>query len=297
MPLFLLGTITGVYLWKTIYLKCSEKDLVYCNLIAILFTAIGISIKLSFAAFGGLASLIIIVISLKYIFTTQKWPLLRKFYLWPIFFASCMILPWVLCELYFSGYPAYPISAGSFNVAWKVPKEKTIEMVKVVKAYNRDPGGNINKVLSSQIWLKPWLQHVSHSLTFVCPILFLIVGLFLCIWHYIRKEESIFKLRSLLLFMFPSAISALFWFITAPEPYILQVRYFRLLSAGLLVPVFIQINSQKRRYLIFLSISFIILPIFLSIGFKIKRIHGLKLFIRYLKCICILSILNRVMPY
>ena len=98
----------------------------------------------------------------------------------------------------------------------KYRKKTTIEMVKVVKAYNRDPGGNINKVLSSQIWLKPWLQHVSHSLTFVCPILFLIVGLFLCIWHYIRKEESIFKLRSLLLFMFPSAISALFWFITAP---------------------------------------------------------------------------------
>jgi hypothetical protein len=271
LPLFLLGIIMGVYLWKSIYARVNERDLVYSSLIIILFTAIGTSIKISFAVFGGLSSLIIMGISLKHIFETKKWSLIRKCIIWPVLLSSFIIFPWMLRGVMISGYPAYPISAGSFNVTWKVPQQKAVEMVKTLKCFCREPGVNFDEVFSSWKWLKPWFNHVSHSITFATPLLALILGIILAIFQFVRKGKSYYSLKLLLFFLLPSLISILFWFFTAPDP-----RYagalFWLVAAGVLVPIFSQIDLHKNRnYLTALSLCLVVLPILLDVGFKTNK--------------------------
>ncbi len=180
-------------------------------------SAVGVTVKLSFAPMGLAASLIAIgcvvfdrTTSTEQ--TTGKWGRIPPPGM--LLAGLCVVLltavPWMLRGVILSGYIAYPQTFGGVDVSWKVPREAVVAEGNSIRAWARNRLLPTDEVLRDSSWIGPWLKHQSRSaLHVMVPVVCMLIGITLG-WRGRRKTVLWWVLL-------PSALTLLVVLVTAPD--------------------------------------------------------------------------------
>jgi MFS family permease len=146
----------------------------------------------------------------------------RQVAIW-ILAASFLIgLPWMVRGIILSGYPAFPSTFGALPLDWRIPTETTREAADWIASFARQPRGDIATVLGSWDWIQGWIglmQEQFNIFLFVLP-LYIFMGalaasiIVLIILRILRRRRDLMLWLPLL----PALLSAIFWFLGAPDP-------------------------------------------------------------------------------
>lgn len=178
-----------------------------------LLAAIGVSIKLSFAAFAGL----ILLVALGFIGSRYRkygWQSVLLVFVIGLSITSI----WLLRGVILSGYPLYPQTLLSVPVDWRMPIADVINENRWIMSWARMPYQEPDVVLGNWNWLHPWLQFVfTQRLYFTLPLVFITCGVLL--WLIRRDKKNLLTVikQPLFWWFLPFIGGMLFWFFTAPD--------------------------------------------------------------------------------
>ena len=144
------------------------------------------------------------------------------------------LVTWMVRGVILTGYVAYPSTVGSFDVEWRIPRGAVVAEADAIKGWARAPGPHYLEALGNWRWLRAWCMTLIHHWRFdvVYPIFLAVGGLFLQA-TLLPKGSREGGGRLQWLFIAPSGLSLVFWFLTAPDPRF-AVGAFWLLAAGVL---------------------------------------------------------------
>jgi len=225
LPVFLLGILIGVQLFKVLFADEAGPKLVFDTFLIIVLSVIGVAVKLSFVVLGGTSSLIALVIlvvrrrrergAASY---SMKWG-------WLVAPALLVVVPWMVRGVILSGYVAYPSSHGGLSVEWRIPRGAVVSFNRVMKAWDRRPGipaaervANQDEALVGWAWVPRWTKHTVRRCDVTMPLLLLIAGT--VVFSARRRNTGSRPVLNVLLLL-PFAASVVFLFLTIPCP-----RYF-----------------------------------------------------------------------
>jgi len=168
-----------------------------------------------FAITVKISSLVIFLLPLYILMKTRNKNLYKSYFL-TFSLALLFIVPFVLRNLFLSGYLLYPVPyIDIFSFDWKIPIEKVEHMKSLIFSYSKtwsyDP--NIDKSIVE--WLPIWLGYqwpfnlACLSITFLSPFILLFYHLF------VKKSDELVK--AIVPFLIISFIGVMFWFFTAPD--------------------------------------------------------------------------------
>ncbi len=189
--------------------------------------AVGVTVKLSFAAFAGSLALAVAW----HVGSTHRTdrPSARAYAA-----AAVLVLwiagPWLARGIELSGYPVYPFTWFGPGVEWQLPEERAQAEVDWIRSWARAPGREPAEVLGNWDWLGPWWQarfKQSESIAFfVFPGAYL---LFFGMLARIRSKRAEMPSRDPRgLAIAPCWVALAAWFASAPDP--------RFLGAVLWIP-------------------------------------------------------------
>ena len=228
-PLVILGIVIGAHICKMLFNKDSQDKINYQAFQIIFLSAIGVSIKLSFIAFGLTASLI--ALSKIFFFKAQTHPKIQNPMTF-VFISGMLLLlfmPWMLRGVLLSGYIAFPATLGSFNVKWKMPPDRVESVVKLIKHQARDPKFNYEQVFESWDWFIPWIKKVLRSNNILETLIITLVGVSLAFFYRKIRDPDF---ASDLLFLSPAIFSIIFWLLSAPDERFSQHIFWYLAAAS-----------------------------------------------------------------
>ncbi len=136
--------------------------------------------------------------------------------------AGFILLPWMMRSLILSGYLVFPVSFPNiFTFDWKIPPADVAEASKIIRAWARIDGGNVDVVaaLPVQGWAKYWFfdhsanQQVVLALAGVSPLGVAITWL----WKRIRRISLSGEEKRLLGMYSVALAGAIFWLFSAPD--------------------------------------------------------------------------------
>ncbi|GAB4428610.1 MAG: hypothetical protein OHK0015_11680 [Chloroflexi bacterium OHK40] len=184
----------------------------YLRAAAALLACAGVSVKLSFVAYAGVALLVIYGLALREARPRglDGWLAL----LGPSGLCVIVVLGvWAVRGVILSGYPAYPSTLGAMPVPWRVPTALVLSEANWVRSWARQQDRHWTEVLGGAGWLQSWLTTMSPLLS--RPIaLTILAGMFaLATLGALPRRGPLWRA---LLFLLPPAASAVFWFVTAP---------------------------------------------------------------------------------
>ncbi len=195
--------------------------------------AVGITVRVSFIVLG-IVSLIVGLLGWR-LRTQQggKAPAVGTLALVGLAVAVPLVT-WMVRGVIMTGYVAYPLAVGSFDVEWRIPRPAVVAMANGIMGWARAPGPHYLEALGNWRWLRPWCLTVIWHRRFdvVYPIFLAAVGLFLQA-NLLPKGPREGERRLRWLFIAPSGLSLVFWFFTAPDPRF-AVGAFWILAAGVL---------------------------------------------------------------
>jgi hypothetical protein len=119
------------------FLKGNKGSLLIAGLLSLLL----FTIKLSGLSF---AILIIIIVVLK----SKDW----RTFLFFLISGILIFLPYIVRNIFLSGWPFYPLAIFKFNVPWAVSRENVIGMYNVIQAWARVPGDEWAKFVGVPFW-------------------------------------------------------------------------------------------------------------------------------------------------
>jgi hypothetical protein len=135
------------------------------------------------------------------------------------FFSLLLILPFLTRNIILSGYAFYPsLSFDWFSVDWKPEKEKTLELLRFIKYFNRVNAGFQNTEVTASLGFPEWVFAWHRHLFWYDKLLLIpgITGFFAGIVFIKRLGKS---LNSYLIVFFSAiAIQFISWFVIAPDP-------------------------------------------------------------------------------
>ncbi|UCC40214.1 MAG: hypothetical protein JSV96_01800 [Candidatus Aminicenantes bacterium] len=216
LPIFVLGIVLSSWLLELIESqKKNSQEKEFAVFSIIIMAVLGITIKISFLAFGLFAALTAAIAGL---FDKGKLHHFnrKKMIIWSVICAMMFLVPWVGRGVILSGYMFYPSTIASFPVEWRLPKLAVVEAANWIRGWARKPNVHWKEVLANWDWLKPWANRTLKDYEVVVPMLLLLIGcilLFCSRFHRIKKQKS---QRKKWLFLFPALFSLVYWFFTAP---------------------------------------------------------------------------------
>jgi hypothetical protein len=262
IPIFILGIVISSKLLKLLTQeKKTKEDLFFIFIIS----ALGITIKVSFFAFGLIASLIALMFSIT---NNERKSTLKKapvFY-YSLAFAALLLIPWIVRNVILSGYLIYPSTFISFPVEWRLPIKEVINEARWIQSWARLPGNSPDEVLGNWNWVGPWVSRIlskENIFDIFIPIVLALEGILLFCLN--NKSQHKNKKSSLQLwpFLILPILNLIFWFLSAPSLrfagssfWILGVGAFVLSALGFT-------NFRKIKVVIFCNFLIII---FLGIG-------------------------------
>jgi hypothetical protein len=212
----LLGCILAAELAETLFEECSEGERSDFRLFTLaLLMCAGVSVKLSFAAFGGacfLTALAARVGRTGLRASLQR----RRLWLWVCVSAAVILGLWMARGVVLSGYIAFPSTLGGFPVEWRMPAGEAAEMARVIASWARAPGKPPSEVLGQWAWFVPWLQRVSVPLL-VTPLAVFVLASAGALWLRLHRAAAARASVRPWLLLAPAVVGALFWFVTAPD--------------------------------------------------------------------------------
>lgn len=193
-----------------------------------------------------LSTLPIIILSLIVIFTNNENTFLKNIKKF-VFLAILFILPWIVRNVFLSGYLLFPVaSIDIFNFDWKVPLENVKLTKDWIYSWARIPFKDSKEVLAMNFseWFKIWWEKLLLInkklliLAVISPFVFLIYSLF-------KKNE-----KEKLIPIGVALIIMLLWFFTAPDiRFSFSVILFLALSPIALIN-FDKLKIFNKKYLI-----------------------------------------------
>jgi hypothetical protein len=225
LPLFLIGIIITTELCVLFYPSKEVKDrkLIIRNsfyaFYIIILALIGVTIKLSFIAFAGIAcglAFYKIVEQLKKS-DARKADFLKKGALL-LTVGILIMLPWMTRGAILSGYPVFPSKIISMNVDWKVPSHEVEYLSRMVRDMNYYFEYGITEKIDGywnwlKFWSDYWFQKHRLDILFIPFLMIFFSGYIL--WNIKYKEQySLSKW----LFLLPAFVSVVFLFFYAPSP-------------------------------------------------------------------------------
>lgn len=132
--------------------------------------------------------------------------------------AALITLPciWVTQNIVLSGCLVYPVAATCSDLPWAVPGTAVRTEAAVIGAWARFPGKHLDDpVFHSFDWVHSWAarNHETLVMFIFVPILSLLLYGFGRKWGQVRRD-----VRPLLIPIIFSAVGAILWFISAPDP-------------------------------------------------------------------------------
>jgi hypothetical protein len=243
-----------------------EKRFTLFSIIAI--SAVGITSKLSFAAFG------ITMIILAALLWIVRQPAVRRVSLrqaliWLTVVGLFVGIPWVGHGIIASGYPLFPATVGALPVDWKVPTSITVEARDWIYSFARERRNDMYTVLSSWDWLKSWINNMQDQFSrflFVLPAIGSLIGfiLYLIVWLFCRKRNAAHT--QLWLPFLPALVSGLFWFLTAPDPRFAGSAFWLLvLWTPVALIALLRLSSRRVVYSVLAVVGVIAVIVFVGI--------------------------------
>jgi hypothetical protein len=220
LAVFALGIVLSLQLLSFVReLKAADaKDLRYKLFMILALSVIGVTVKLSFLAFGAASAGIALLVVGIYRRETEAFSF-RKALGITAFLAAVAVIPWMARGFIVSGYPAYPSTLGAFPVEWRIPIDTAAEEAKWIRSWSRLPGPHWSEVLGKWNWIGPWTVNVlkKHREDVLSPLALVVAAVIFSLWF--RKSASgAFWLRQEAFVLLPAAASLVFWFSMAPSP-------------------------------------------------------------------------------
>ncbi len=256
-PVFVLGVVVGQRLCRLLFYgkdsQYSVRAQAFDVLLMVVLCAVGVTMKLSFVAFGTLASLVAVTVLL----SNQGWKIFvaqRKLVASSATIVVVLALGWLVRNVILSGYLIYPSTLVAFDVPWRIRIAQTVDEAKWIASWARQPWVYHDEVLASWAWLGPWSRELAGEwFTVGLPLVVALLGLLMWI---VRHNRRFVSLPTLLLI---SPLGWLiFWFFTAPA-----IRFagaaFWLLGTSVLVLGATGASGWQRRAVAGLAVSLVAL--------------------------------------
>lgn len=218
LVVFCLGIVLSSQLLFLLDNVRSTEEKNYILLVITVIAALGLTIKLSFAAFGGVAALLALTVRCIQVHKLQEHGI-KKTIIWISAIVAMILLPWMIRGVILSGYIAYPLTIGTIPVEWRVPRALVIDEANWIRSWARAPHTDWHSVLSNWNWFKPWLRiMLSAQFDVVIPLILTFVAVFLTLIVKRVLKKTQHSMRTMLwVSLLPAIISLLFWFVTAPD--------------------------------------------------------------------------------
>jgi len=276
MSIYILGILVSAkllaFLEEQNYVKRENE---YNIFFIVTLAALGITIKLSFVAFGVISLILLFIFYLMKGIGKKEKNRIKKIFFIYVFCSGIALIPWMIRGIILSGYIVYPSTIGAFPVDWRIPYTDVIGMANTVHRWARTLGGQLNKELENWNWIIPWMSRMFKienryfTIHISTPLFLIFINSILIFFSKYLKKYSIHNMkRNIWLFLVPSICSILFWFIAAPLPRFAGACFW-ILGVGTSIIVINKFNVLKSKYFKTFIISF---SIILCIGFFFIKI-------------------------
>lgn len=217
---FVLTAVLSIQLLPFLTGNVSERERLFRWLVLCVTAAATVAVKLSAAAFA----LVVLAIAC---FAQRR---ARNIFL-PLASGLVFGIPWILRNVFLSGYLVYPGGWGAVNVDWKIPHVLVLEHTNWIYAWGRQMGAHWSVPLADWSWLGPWWERfpVAYSRLLSVIICGIVVGVVL---HALKRWPPAFKGRWQLILL-PPVITWTYCFLTAPHPRFSGAS-FEVLAAGMM---------------------------------------------------------------
>lgn len=241
--------------------------------------ALGITIKLSFVAFGGISLILLFIFCLMKNIRKKEKNRIKKILFIYVFCLGITLIPWMIRGIILSGYIAYPSTIGAFPVDWRIPYTNVIDMANTIRWWAYTLAGQLNKELGNWNWILPWINRLFKienryfTIHITIPLFLIFINSILIFFSKYLKKCSVHNMKkNIWLFLVPSVCLILFWFSTVPTPR-LAGACFWILGVGTVIIVINKFDVLKSKYFktfiisfsIILCISFFFIKIFVNI--------------------------------
>lgn len=177
-------------------------------------SVVGVTLKLSFAAFAACAGVAVLVV----VWRTEGASRFLRLVLLSAVLAIVAALPWLARSVILSGYLAFPAGIGPMDVDWRISRDMAENEARWVKSWARMPNAKQHETLGTWLWLWPWLNRMFRDCRFdlVLPLFLAAVGPGLTCGP--RRSRPAVTTNVAFWFMLTFVPALVFWFLTAPEP-------------------------------------------------------------------------------
>jgi hypothetical protein len=143
----------------------------------------------------------------------------------------------IVRNIFVSGWLIYPFPIGNLHLPWSVPKPYVLDMMAWIKSYPKLPGGASPAEISQGqflFWLPEWFNQFRTTFEYnlLCVA---VVVIFWAVFQVRSFGKFIYARLSILMLLLFSAVSVLFWFISAPEVRFGSVYFFMLFAAAIVL--------------------------------------------------------------
>jgi hypothetical protein len=222
LPIFALGmVIASELLFLLVHPEARPDRRAHAFLGIVLMACVGLTVKLSIAAFGAAA---VIVAFVAWRGVAGQAPAGRTTLVAAIA-AALIVGAWMIRGIVISGYPAYPIGVGAAPVEWRLPasvledSRASIHDLARLPILADMPAKDRRAWFSTWDWLRPWMRRLRlYRAEVVMPCLAALAACVValcCRWRHPQPRPA--GARRASFFVVP-AVALACWFLTAPDP-------------------------------------------------------------------------------
>ncbi len=272
MSIYILGILVSAnfltFLEEQNYVKRENE---YNIFFIVTLAALGITIKLSFAAFGVFSLILLFIFCIMKNIRKKGKNRIKKILFIYVFCLGIALIPWMIRGITLSGYVAYPSTIGGvFPVDWRIPYITAKGVAAGTRWWIISMAGQLDIGSGYWSWILPWIkgmfkiEHEYFTIHVTIPLFLIFINSILIFFSkYLKKYSAHNMKKNIWLFLLPSACAILFWFSTIPEPRYIGASFW-ILGVGTTIIVLNKFNVLKSKYFKTFIISF---SIILFVGF------------------------------
>jgi hypothetical protein len=223
-PVFALGAVGAGELLRLLEMDAGDqRGTQFQACFLALLMAAGITVKMSFAAYGGLALLATAV----FLWFKNRAALPKA-----VGWGALLVAPWLARNVILSGYLLFPSTFLSLPVKWKMPSYLADPVSSIISNWAYTRSDSIPYTADWEWftrWLKPFVFEVKQ--TFVIALVLIALSLIL---FALKRQWKALDWRIGLLFLI-SSLSLVFWFASAPDYRFSGAAFWVFFSAALLL--------------------------------------------------------------
>lgn len=199
-----------------------------------LLVAVGVTIKLAFAAFGLLILLALLILWIRrFGFNkTLVFTLIRDW----VLIGSALLIPWLIRNVVLSGYLLYPSMVISFPVPWKIPEALVAPIAPIIADWARTVSNSF-PYTADLTWFSNWWNRFPFLIrqTFIFTLIITCFdGLLFLALSLLKPAKPIKPDLSSVCLWCIAALSLVYWFLMAPDYRFSGAAFWILLASAII---------------------------------------------------------------